>query len=194
MRVGTRSLLFGVHQFALHPWFVAAAWWHLYGFPWDPRLWVAFLVHDWGYWGRSDMDGEEGEYHPILGARLMAALFDRVPDLLRRRPQRLDYTFDRRTFFFGPWGEFALLHSRFFARMLGAPPSRLCYADKFAIVLTPWWVYLPLARLTGELDEYMTRGRDPHGKYANEGQTSESPREWHRQMQNFVRRWVESNV
>ncbi len=31
VKVGTRSLLFGAHQFAIHPWFVAAAWWRLYG-------------------------------------------------------------------------------------------------------------------------------------------------------------------
>ena len=37
MKIGTRSVLFGAHQFATHPWFVAAAWWRLYGFPWDPR-------------------------------------------------------------------------------------------------------------------------------------------------------------
>ena len=61
MNVGTRSLLFGVHQFAIHPWFVAAAWWRLYGFPFDPRLWVAFFVHDLGYWGKPNMDGAEGD-------------------------------------------------------------------------------------------------------------------------------------
>jgi hypothetical protein len=31
MTVGTRSVLYGAHQFAIHPWFVAAAWWRLYG-------------------------------------------------------------------------------------------------------------------------------------------------------------------
>jgi hypothetical protein len=30
MKVGTKSVLFGAHQFATHPWFVAAAWWKLY--------------------------------------------------------------------------------------------------------------------------------------------------------------------
>ncbi len=40
MNVGTRSILYGAHAFWLHPWFVAWGWWRLYGFPWDPRLWV----------------------------------------------------------------------------------------------------------------------------------------------------------
>ena len=46
MKIGTKSVLFGAHCFFLHPFFVAVAWWKLYGFPVDPRLWVAFFVHD----------------------------------------------------------------------------------------------------------------------------------------------------
>lgn len=76
MNIGTKSVLFGAHQFLIHPLFVALAWWRLYGFPWDPRLWVAFFVHDLGYWGKPNMDGEEGEQHPMLGARIMGWLFD----------------------------------------------------------------------------------------------------------------------
>jgi hypothetical protein len=49
MRVGTKSVIFGVHSILVHPFFVACAWSSLYGFPWDPRLWVAFFVHDLGY-------------------------------------------------------------------------------------------------------------------------------------------------
>ena len=76
MRVGTKSVLYGAHAFYLHPWFVAWAWWKLFGFPWDPRLWVAFFVHDLGYWGCPDMDGDQGEAHPFFGARVMSYLFD----------------------------------------------------------------------------------------------------------------------
>jgi len=178
MTVGSRSLLFGVHQVFLHPWFVAYSWWKLYGFPWDPRLWVAFFVHDLGYWGKPNMDGLEGEQHPRVGAHLMG-WFDVLDELAWFHEPR-DH-----------WYRFALLHSRFFAKRMNLPPSRLCYADKMAIVVTPWWIYLPLARLSGELDEYMTRGRNPRGKYAEEGQTSTSPREWHRQMQDFVSGWIQ---
>ena len=53
MNIGTKSVLFGAHQFLIHPWFVAWGWWTLYGFPWDPRLWVAFVVHDLGYIGKK---------------------------------------------------------------------------------------------------------------------------------------------
>ena len=55
MRVGTKSVMFGVHSIFVHPFFVAWAWARLYGFPWDPRLWLAFLVHDVGYVGKPNM-------------------------------------------------------------------------------------------------------------------------------------------
>lgn len=161
MRIGTRSLLFGVHQVLIHPWFVAWGWTRLYGWPRDYRLWVAFFVHDLGYWGCSDMDGEVGEAHPTTGAKIMGRLFG------------------------VKWFWFTLLHSRFYAKTFWHEPSRLCYADKMAIVLTPWWIYLPLAKLSGELNEYMG-----HPKYAYEGQKSSNPRVWHREMQQFVERWL----
>ena len=75
MRVGTKSILFGVHSMFLHPVFVAAAWWRLYGFPCDPRLWFAFALHDAGYFGRGSMEGPEGETHVELGAKIMGAHF-----------------------------------------------------------------------------------------------------------------------
>jgi hypothetical protein len=43
MRVGTKSVLFGVHCFLIHPFFIAAGWLRTLGVPWDLRLWVAFL-------------------------------------------------------------------------------------------------------------------------------------------------------
>ena len=60
MNIGIKSVLFGAHQFLIHPWFVAWGWWTLYGFPFDPRLWVAFFVHGLGYIGKPNMDGPEG--------------------------------------------------------------------------------------------------------------------------------------
>jgi len=170
LTIGTRSVLFGAHQFAIHPWFVAAAWWRLYGFPWDPRLWFAFVVHDLGYVGKPNMDGPEGETHPEWAARLLGRLF-------------------------GPeWHDLCLLHSRFYARRLGRPFSRLCVADKLAIALTPWWLYLPMVRLTGEVAEYRQglRGRT-RARAASKGWEhveEESDREWHRRVQNYCRRWA----
>lgn len=130
MKIGTRSLLFGAHQFITHPLFLALAWWELYGFPADPRLWVAFLVHDWGYWGKADMDGDDGQTHPELGGRIMTRLFGQE------------------------WGDFTRLHSRYYAKREGREPSALCAADKLVLLITPHWLYLPLVQLSGEADEY----------------------------------------
>jgi hypothetical protein len=142
MKTGTKSVLFGAHCFLLHPWFVAAAWWQLYGFPFDPRLWMAFIVHDIGYIGKPNMDGPEGERHPYRGAQIMGALFGER------------------------WYRFTLLHSRYLAKTLGSQPSRLCVADKLAIALTPAWLYLPMVRATGEVREYMAHA--PHSSKGNE--------------------------
>jgi hypothetical protein len=141
MTIGTKSILFGAHAFWFHPFVVAAAWWKTYGFPFDPRLWVAFFVHDLGYIGCPNMDGLEGERHPELGARIMAR-FDvgRWYDLHR-------------------WHDFCLYHSRTYAKLHGAEVSKLCYADKLAFTVQPKWLYLFLVRLTGEYTEYLENAR-----------------------------------
>jgi hypothetical protein len=166
MRVGTRTVLWGDHQFAIHPWFVAAGWWQLYGLPWDPRLWLAFWVHDLGYLGKPDLDGPEGERHPELGARIMGRLFGRW------------------------WYDLTLLHSRFYCLRLGRPISRLCLADKQAIVLLATWLYLRLAYLSGELAEYLEACVD--GKYADHIAVAAgaSPAAWHREVQAYLRAWI----
>ncbi len=192
MTIGTRSVLYGAHCFFLHPFFVAWGWKKLYGFPWDPRLWVCFFVHDLGYIGKPNMDGEEGEAHPIFGARVMSALFDwrkddEIPVIVnvgRRQVLRR-------------WGRFSLYHSRFYARQHEAEPSKLCFADKLAIVLTPRWLYLPMVHWTGEVDEYLAHHLEAcrgAGKYARDSGTREpirDVREWHdrmiRSMDRFIR-------
>ncbi len=131
MKRGTKSILFGAHCWCIHPWFVALGWWKLYGFPFDPRLWVAFFVHDLGYWSKPNMDGPEGQTHPELGGRIMERLFGEQ------------------------WGDFTRLHSRYYARLEGKPVSPLCAADKLATSLIPAWIYVPMATWSGEIYEYM---------------------------------------
>jgi len=200
MKVGTRSILFGVHCWILHPWFVAWAWWKLYGFPWDPRLWVAFVVHDWGYWGKPNMDGPEGENHVWLGAWIVHCLFD-WPRKIYESPCR----YCGRTFpgqggaYFGPtcscadgcctpcnnrWFDLCLYHSRFYAKRDGQPFSRLCVADKLAVGLTPAWLYLPLAWLSGELAEYMA------GKGARTPASGRLATEWYRDVRRYCATWA----
>ena len=163
MKIGTRSVLYGAHQFAIHPWFVALAWWKLYGFPWDPRLWVAFFVHDLGYLGKPNMDGPEGERHVELGAWIMGA-------------------------FGQEWARLSLYHSRYYAKKEGMPFSRLCVADKLAIALTPAWLYLPMVTATGEVHEYLKnaqRFESDHWK-----PTGYDKRVWYAQLRKYMREWV----
>jgi hypothetical protein len=131
MKVGTKSVLFGVHCFFIHPFYVASAWCRLYGFPTDIRLWTSFFVHDLGYLGKPNMDGAEGEKHPELGAKIMRVLFS------------------------DKWGEFALTHSRYYSKKLGLQPSKLCMADKLSTAFEPYWFYILRAKASGELKEYM---------------------------------------
>lgn len=189
MKVGTKSVLFGAHCFFIHPWFVAWAWWKLYGFPWDLRLWVAFFIHDLGYWGSPNMDGPEGERHPEWGARVMARLFD-GPD----QPEgltRLKIGDGPWTFEFGRWGRLVLFHSRFYAKKYFQRPSRLCIADKLAICLTPWWLYRITAGMTGEIREY--RGVAAARSEGDHERPELSDRDWYLGMQAYMRRWVEEH-
>lgn len=191
MRVGTKSLLFGVHQFAIHPWFVAYSWWKLYGFPWDPRLWVAFFVHDWGYWGCRDMDGPEGEYHPKVGAYIMSWLFDLGYPAWYRTYDSYHGVFTAPEIQYGYWGNFVYTHSRFLAKKIGRPYSKLCVADKLCIVVTPAWLYFALGALSGEIDEYLERART--GKYKSMNIGTLDKRLWYRDMRVYLLKWVEEH-
>lgn len=164
MKLGTRSCLFGAHQLIIHPIFVALAWIRLYGFPWDVRIWTAFVLHDVGYFGCSDMDGESGKWHPLRGARMMGALFGQK------------------------WADFTALHSRSYAKMLGKQPSKLCYADKLATAITPDWLYLPMVCLTGEVDEYLQTTQ-----VSNATRITGDLRVWFREICQRNIRWIDDN-
>lgn len=205
MRMGTKSILFGAHCWFIHPWFVAWAWWKLYGFPFDPRLWVAFVVHDWGYWGLDKMDDEMGEGHPIAGAKIMHWLFDKA-QYIRLGPGK--WTFKRydgnKEFeleawpeggdIFIPtweWYEFVFYHSRFLSKRNEHEPSKLCYADKLAIALTPWWLYLPMVRLTGEIKEYQRTVKHVEDLgFAWKGNSWKEDRGWYQMLQERMRDFV----
>lgn len=129
MRTGTKSVLWGVHQFLWHPITVLLAWLDLYG---APRFWELFciLVHDIGYWGKSEMDGPEGHRHPELGAKIAGAIFG--------EKARLE----------------CLGHSRSYAQAHGIPTSRLCWADKWSPMFDPTHFYWLRGTLSGEIAEY----------------------------------------
>jgi hypothetical protein len=174
MKVGTKSVIFGAHSFLIHPFFVAAAWWKLYGFPWDPRLLAAFFFHDIGYLGKPNMDSIEGERHVLLGGRIMGWLFG------------------------AKWRDFTLCHSRHWAKRLSKPYSKLCVADKLAFVMTPAWLYLPMARASGELAEYMrvASARQSGGQFSNFELSllkCRNPEVWLEGLKSYTRRWIEKH-
>jgi hypothetical protein len=209
MRIGTKSVLVGAHQFLLHPLLLALGWWKAYGFApvrigvirydhhvapgvahlfgngviqvtrgvmtslWDPRLWLVFIVHDLGYLGKPNMDGPEGETHPEFGAAIMRRLCGDV------------------------WGDFVLLHSRYYAKRLNRPLSPLCIADKWVIVLEPSWLYLPRVVLSGEVWEFVRHGQlraakmdEPYTEPERRGYEQGTLLSWHRATKSFMRRWI----
>src|ERR1035437_4148100 len=164
MTIGTKSVLFGAHQFLIHPCFVAVAWWELYGFTLDPRIYAACLVHDWGDCGKINLDGKEGKLHPELGAKIMQYLFG------------------------DPWGYFTIRHSRYYSKnVLGLKPSKLCAADKLGTALTWRWLYLLCANLTGEVQEYML------GQMARTPAGTKSQWRWFTDLQAHFRMWAYEN-
>lgn len=192
MKVGTKSVLYGAHCFFLHPWFVAWAWWKLYGFPLDPRLWVAFMVHDLGYIGKPNMDGPEGEEHVLLGACIMQWLFGWFEK--HANFSHVGVMVRGRRMWLGPWARFTLFHSRFYAKKYDFQFSRLCVADKLAICLTPAWLYLPMVNATGEIREYLAMSAaNGNTKYGFMSIDAASQREWHANMCAYLRRWVDEH-
>jgi len=166
MKIGTKSILFGVHAFYLHPIFVLLGWWKLYGFPWNPLLWLCFFLHDLGYWNKPNMDGPEGEQHPWFAAKIM--------------------------YFFGwEWGQLCLCHSRFLAKRYQFKISKLCIADKMAIILTPDWLYLPMARLSGEIHEYMKLADE--GKYKTMNCGGRDQKQWLSEVKAYLVKWVDQH-
>jgi hypothetical protein len=148
MKIGTKSLLFGVHQFLWHPVTVALAWRKLYGkWPtWEQAVCIFF--HDWGYWGKPNMDGPEGKAHPEAGARIAAKIIFKIA---RFRGARLGDA----ALLYADVYLFTLCHSTAAAEARGLKPSQLYYADKACVLHEPRWLYLLRAKASGEVWEYI---------------------------------------
>ena len=179
--VGTKTILVGAHQFLLHPIYLACAWTELYGFPNDLRLWVAFFVHDLGYWGLPNMDGPEGEKHVEWAANFMHRWFD--------AEERVELFFGGRCLMYRQasweWHDFCLYHSRHYAKSHGADPSRLCFADKLVFKYQIKWLYLLGVWLSGELKEYLD-----NAKYGKGQVTNVSASAWYDSLNVYMQRWV----
>jgi len=132
MKTGTKTLIFGNHLWWLHPLFVYIAWVKLYKSMPSWREVICIIIHDWGYWGKPNLDGDEGENHPQFAAELALDLFGHE------------------------YWELCMFHSRFQAkRYRNSPPSKLCLADKLGVAMMPTWLWVILGKLSGEIKEYM---------------------------------------
>lgn len=136
MKVGTKSLIFGVHQVFIHTYMVIKAWNILYKKRPTVKELLCIIVHDWGYWGKKDMDGSEGSTHPELGAKIAGRLL-------------------------GPeYRDLCLYHSRDYAKRDGKEPSKLCWADKYSLLLENESFYLMRAKASGELQGYRQKAAE----------------------------------
>jgi len=154
MKTGTKSVLFGIHAFWLHPYYVRRAWGILY--PKQPPTlveWCAILTHDLGYWGCTNMDGEDGQSHPGKVSRLW---------------ERYCGSFGKEV------AAIIVGHSRFYASRDALPLSRLYAPDKLASALYPLSLYMALGRMSGEMGEYIARFKvDFYGFNSSIGYTDE---------------------
>ena len=127
MTLGTKTLLFGVHQFILHPLLVLLAWLRFYhSFPTWREL-VCIFIHDWGYWGKPSLKCADGDRHPELGADIANKLFG------------------------AEYRDFILGHSTFYTTRENISVSKLMAPDKYWHCMVPLWFYKLLAVPTESL-------------------------------------------
>ena len=142
MTLGTKTLLFGVHQFILHPCMVLLAWVRLYRSLPSLREFICIIIHDWGYWGKPSLKCADGDTHPEYGARLAEKLFG---------PEYRDFIFG---------------HSFTYTERNKIPASKLMAPDKYWHCMIPFWVYKLMAIPTGELKHY----RDQNARQISKNQ------------------------
>lgn len=170
MKVGTKSLLFGIHQFIWHPILVTRAWVYLYRkFP-TFKEFICIVIHDWGYWGKPNLDGPEGIEHPLYGAKLAQRLFG-------------DY-----------YWALCAGHSRSYIELVNNRwgydkymVSKLCWADKLSFCFEPRWFYIFRAKLSGEWKLVMEESLR-HGFIDD---VNIQPNDWHKLMFQYSQRTAE---
>lgn len=139
MKVGSKSILWGVHAWWFHPISVALAWRMWHGrWPNTRAEWIAIFCHDLGYWGCPDMDGECGKEHPWGGA-CVANKYGGAKAF-----------------------ELVLGHSKSFSKIHDIERSELCAPDKLSVLFDPMWFYLLRANLSGEIYEYLQNAPVEH--------------------------------
>lgn len=152
LSTGTKSLLIGAH-WPPHILMVALAWRWVFGQWPTKKEFAAICLHDVGYFGCKEMDGDDGTKHPELGACFADVLLGKQ------------------------YGDLIRGHSMGYVVMTGGQVSKLYVADKLSHVFEPAWLYTLRTRLTGELEQYRARG--PGGAARRDDETV-SDEEWFR--------------
>jgi hypothetical protein len=166
MEQGTKSLLFGDHQFIIHPIYVTAAWIKCYKKLPNPKEQICIIIHDWGYWGKPNMDGEEGERHPIWAADFADKHFGvRYHDL-------------------------CLYHSRFLSKWHKHQVSKLCLPDKVGVGMMPVWLWVTLGKMSGEVYEYMKQDKYEINHLGPNGTSFRTPVMFFRDYKKITKRWL----
>ena len=162
MKLGTKTLLFGVHQIFIHPCLIILSWKILYKeFPSWKEL-ICIFIHDWGYWGKEDLKGKQGDTHPELGAKIASYLLGQE------------------------WGDFILGHSTFYAARKEFGVSKLMAPDKYWHCIVPYWVYALLSIPTGEMKHYRELN---HARQVSDIKASN--KEWFELLQEVCKNKVE---
>lgn len=156
MKMGTKSVLFGVHQFIWHPWTVARAWRWLYGRWPNIYEWCAVFCHDIGYIGKDAMDSPEGQTHPEFGAKV--AMYLAYGISRARLNSKDDSTVIALRIY-----RLCLFHSTHYAQKVKAEVSALYLPDKACVLVDPPWFYLLRGKWSGEVFEYTDRENDKNG-------------------------------
>jgi hypothetical protein len=178
MKIGTKSLLFGCHQVLIHPPFVYAAWVKCYHRLPNLKETICIVIHDWGYFGKPNMDGPEGESHPIWAAGFAARWLDHDTKMVKGKLR---------------YATLCMYHSRFMARSQDTDVSKLCLPDKVGVGLMPVWLWVTLGNFSGEIYEYMHQKKYEINQNAGpSGVNYSSKFEFFRAYKKIAKKWFET--
>jgi hypothetical protein len=130
---GPRSMVFGYHNIILHGLFVSLAWIKIYRKVPTAREFICILLHDIGYIFQDEVDSVNDK-HPLLGANICGKLFGHK------------------------YYNLCIGHSRAFAVKRDVELSKLCYADKYCILIMPIRLQYVLSKFDNGINVYKLRG------------------------------------
>ncbi len=124
-----------MHNPIFHGIFVSLAWIKIYHKIPSFKEFVCIFLHDIGYIKQDIIDGEEDK-HPEMGAKICGQLFGKE------------------------YHNLCIAHSRDYAEKLGLSLSKLGYADKYSVFITPNLFYFIVGYFGGEAKIYFEDTKD----------------------------------